>query len=164
MSVRRQDDAAGDEGRLKLKPLHWDKVRASSDRNMVWDRLKSNSFQLRLTVITESREIVDSLLLLEAIWCINIEMIWVQCRLDEDMIEVLFTNNSANAPSTRDTLRKAGVSQCRQEKVLDPKKAQNIAILLRALNFTLEEVSDALLDGKKIILSYISYYLGYGYI
>jgi hypothetical protein len=81
------------------------------------------------------------------------------------MIEVLFTNNSTNAPSTRDNPRKAGVSQCRQEKVLDPKKAQNIAILLRALNVTLEEVSDALLDGKKIILSYIScYYLGYGYI
>jgi hypothetical protein len=42
------------------------------------------------------------------------------------------------------------VPQCSaQEKVLDPKKAQNIAILLRALNVTLEEVSDALLDGEK---------------
>lgn len=29
----------------KLKPLHWDKVRASSDRAMVWDQLKSSSFQ-----------------------------------------------------------------------------------------------------------------------
>jgi hypothetical protein len=65
------------------------------------------------------------------------------------MIEVLFTNNAANAPS-RDTLKKPGAPQCSaQEKVLDPKKAQNIAILLRALNVTLEEVSDALLDGEK---------------
>ncbi|CAN6324172.1 unnamed protein product [Urochloa humidicola] len=114
MSIRTQEDgAAVDEARPKLKPLHWDKVRACSDRDMVWDRLKSNSFQL-----------------------------------DEDMIEVLFTNNAANAPS-RDTPKKAGVPQCRsEEKVLDPKKAQNIAILLRALNVTLEEVSDALLDGN----------------
>lgn len=29
----------------KLKTLHWDKVRASSDRAMVWDQLKSSSFQ-----------------------------------------------------------------------------------------------------------------------
>jgi len=113
MSIRTDDDPAGDEARPKLKPLHWDKVRACSDRDMVWDRLKSNSFQL-----------------------------------DEDMIEVLFTNNAANAPS-RDTLKKPGAPQCSaQEKVLDPKKAQNIAILLRALNVTLEEVSDALLDGN----------------
>lgn len=31
--------------KLKLKPLHWDKVRASSDHAMVWDQLKSSSFQ-----------------------------------------------------------------------------------------------------------------------
>ena len=29
----------------KLKPLHWDKVRASSDREMVWDQLRSSSFK-----------------------------------------------------------------------------------------------------------------------
>lgn len=34
-----------DTPRPKLKPLHWDKVRASSDRAMVWDQLKSSSFQ-----------------------------------------------------------------------------------------------------------------------
>lgn len=31
--------------KLKLKPLHWDKVRASSDREMVWDQLRSSSFK-----------------------------------------------------------------------------------------------------------------------
>ena len=29
----------------KLKALHWDKVRASSDRAMVWDQIKPSSFQ-----------------------------------------------------------------------------------------------------------------------
>lgn len=29
----------------KLKPLHWDKVRTSSDRAMVWDQIKASSFQ-----------------------------------------------------------------------------------------------------------------------
>lgn len=35
----------GETPKPKLKPLHWDKVRASSDRAMVWDQLKSSSFQ-----------------------------------------------------------------------------------------------------------------------
>ncbi|KOM52844.1 hypothetical protein LR48_Vigan09g150300 [Vigna angularis] len=30
----------------KLKPLHWDKVRATPDRTMVWDTLRTNSFEL----------------------------------------------------------------------------------------------------------------------
>ncbi|KAG6498883.1 hypothetical protein ZIOFF_038633 [Zingiber officinale] len=34
-----------DTSRPKLKPSHWDKVQASSNRAMVWDQLKSSSFQ-----------------------------------------------------------------------------------------------------------------------
>ncbi|KAK9086438.1 hypothetical protein Syun_028832 [Stephania yunnanensis] len=30
----------------KLKPLHWDKVRATPDRSMIWDKLRSSSFEL----------------------------------------------------------------------------------------------------------------------
>ncbi|KAK9292903.1 hypothetical protein L1049_020884 [Liquidambar formosana] len=30
----------------KLKPLHWDKVRAAPDCSMVWDKLRSSSFEL----------------------------------------------------------------------------------------------------------------------
>lgn len=37
------DDMEG--GKPKLKALHWDKVRATSDRATVWDQLKSSSFQ-----------------------------------------------------------------------------------------------------------------------
>lgn len=38
-----------------------------------------------------------------------------------------------------------------ENRVLDPKKSQNIAILLRALNVTIEEVSEALLEGNSFV-------------
>ncbi|CAA6660283.1 unnamed protein product [Spirodela intermedia] len=81
--------------RPKLKPLHWDKVRASSDRAMVWDQLKSSSFHPQ------------------------------------------GDGQAAGAPSPKD-----------DDRVLDPKKSQNIAILLRALNVTKEEVCEALHEGN----------------
>ncbi|CAN4092855.1 unnamed protein product [Withania somnifera] len=40
------DTDARDESKPRLKPLHWDKVRATSERATVWDQLKSSSFQL----------------------------------------------------------------------------------------------------------------------
>ncbi|CDP08062.1 unnamed protein product [Coffea canephora] len=99
----------------KLKPLHWDKVRASSDRAMVWDQMKSSSFQL-----------------------------------NEEMIETLFTASNSNA---RDGTRRPLMPPLNQEnQVLDPKKSQNIAILLRALNVTIEEVCEALLEGNADML------------
>ncbi|KAJ0792391.1 putative formin, FH2 domain-containing protein [Helianthus annuus] len=101
----------------KLKPLHWDKVRASSDREMVWDQLKSSSF-----------------------------------KLNEEMIETLFivkTPNSSNSNESSATRRAILPTPMSQEnRVLDPKKSQNIAISLRALNVTIDEVCDALLEGN----------------
>ncbi|KAM4105754.1 hypothetical protein ACB094_04G016300 [Castanea mollissima] len=101
--------------RPKLKPLHWDKVRASSDRAMVWDQLKSSSFQL-----------------------------------NEEMIETLFMVNNGNSNmSLKDNGRRLVLPLSSQEnRVLDPKKSQNIAILLRALNVTIEEVCEGLLEGN----------------
>ncbi|KAL1535401.1 formin-like protein 1 [Salvia divinorum] len=96
----------------KLKPLHWDKVRASSDRAMVWDQLKSSSFQL-----------------------------------NEEMIETLFMANSNG--NGKDGVRRQLIAEASQENlVLDPKKSQNIAILLRALNVTVDEVCEALVEGN----------------
>ncbi|KAL6227466.1 hypothetical protein ACLB2K_001424 [Fragaria x ananassa] len=108
------DDSGG--SKPKLKPLHWDKVRATSDRATVWDQLKSSSFQL-----------------------------------NEDMMETLFGCNPANTapkePST--TTRRSILPPVEQEnRVLDPKKSQNIAILLRALNVARDEVVEALWDGN----------------
>ena len=69
------------------------------------------------------------------------------------MIETLFVVNTPN-PNQKDMPRKPVKPSSMQEtRVLDPKKAQNIAILLRALNVTVEEVCEALLEGT---LSYIS--------
>ncbi|XP_011024723.1 PREDICTED: formin-like protein 1 [Populus euphratica] len=95
----------------KLKPLHWDKVRASSDREMVWDHLKSSSFQL-----------------------------------NEEMIETLFVVNKPKPKAT--TPHSVSPTTSRENRALDPKKAQNIAILLRALNVTIEEVCEGLLEGN----------------
>ncbi|XP_073156845.1 formin-like protein 2 isoform X2 [Henckelia pumila] len=98
----------------KLKPLHWDKVRTSSDRTMVWDQMKSSSFQL-----------------------------------NEEMIETLFPANSSNV-NAKNTVRCQIFPDTKQEEsmVLDPKKSQNIAILLRALNVTVDEVCEALVEGN----------------
>ncbi|XP_057415938.1 formin-like protein 6 [Lotus japonicus] len=106
-------------GKPKLKALHWDKVRATSNRATVWNQLKSSSFQL-----------------------------------NEDMMETLFgfnstTNSAPKETTTTSVVRKPVFPPVEQEnRVLDPKKSQNIAILLRALNVTRDEVSEALLDGN----------------
>ncbi|KAM7521929.1 hypothetical protein LguiA_011831 [Lonicera macranthoides] len=99
--------------KLKLKPLHWDKVRASSDRETVWDQLKSSSF-----------------------------------KLNEEMIETLFVVNTPNSNSKEATRRSVLPSPSQENRVLDPKKSQNISILLRAINVTIEEVCEALLEGN----------------
>ncbi|XP_004244823.2 formin-like protein 2 [Solanum lycopersicum] len=105
--------ADGESIKPKLKPLHWDKVRANSDRAMVWDQLKSNSFQL-----------------------------------NEEMIETLFTINSSNLNS-KEGVRLPIIPVMNQEKqLLDLKKSQNIAIWLRALQITSDEVCEALLEGS----------------
>lgn len=70
--------------------------------------------------------------------------------MNEDVIETLFVNN-ATSSVPKDSSRRQGMLAFKQEnRVLDPKKSQNIAILLRALNVTREEVSEALLDGKHV--------------
>ncbi|KAI3960886.1 hypothetical protein MKW92_000857 [Papaver armeniacum] len=92
-----------EDGRPKLRPLHWDKVRATSDRVMVWDQLNSGSFQ---------------------------DPFWAKSSSNRIKPKIKFSSCS------------------KENQVLDPKKSQNIAILLRALNVTQDEVSEALLDGN----------------
>lgn len=70
------------------------------------------------------------------------------CRLNEEMIESLFmVNNNNNNNSNLMGKENGGAFGNQENRVLDPKKSQNIAILLRALNVTIEEVSEALLEG-----------------
>ncbi|KAF7120066.1 hypothetical protein RHSIM_Rhsim13G0055100 [Rhododendron simsii] len=99
----------------KLKPLHWDKVRASSGCEMVWDQLNSSSF-----------------------------------RLNEEMIESLLVVDAPKSKSKESTGRPVLPSPNQETRVLDPKKAQNIAISLRALNVTTDQVCEALSEGNAL--------------
>ena len=72
------------------------------------------------------------------------------------MIETLFICNPANAPANEAARRPVLPTPKAENKVLDPKKAQNIAILLRALNVTKEEVCDALCEGDSLAVSWCS--------
>lgn len=62
-------------------------------------------------------------------------------------MESLFGCNSSSSVPREATRKHIVPASERENRVLDPKKSQNIAILLRALNVTREEVSEALLDG-----------------
>ncbi|KAJ0977078.1 hypothetical protein J5N97_012552 [Dioscorea zingiberensis] len=72
-------------------------------------------------------------------------MVWDQLKksgsfqLNEEMVESLFVCNV-----TKNTMK--GGQQAKAA-VLDPKKSQNIAILLKALNVSKEDVCEALLEG-----------------
>ena len=64
------------------------------------------------------------------------------------MIETLFMANSNG--NGKDGVRRQLVTEASQENlVLNPKKSQNIAILLRALNVTVDEVCEALVEGEE---------------
>ncbi|XP_020247927.1 formin-like protein 1 [Asparagus officinalis] len=81
---------------------------------MVWDQLKSSSFQV-----------------------------------NEEMIETLFGCSTSSAvPKETGKQNPVVPSPKMENRVLDPKKSQNIAISLRALNVTKEEVCEALLEGN----------------
>ncbi|CAL9098352.1 unnamed protein product [Musa textilis] len=76
-------------------------------------------------------------------------MVWDQLKsssfqVNEEMIETLFVRNATNATHRETNRRQVLPSSPRETRVLDPKKSQNIAILMRALNVTKEEVCDAL--------------------
>ncbi|CAN1789610.1 Formin-like protein 5 [Linum perenne] len=82
-------------------------------------------------------------------------MVWHQIKagsfqFNEEMIENLF---GYQAPDKSRTDRKKDASHepaSQFIQILEPKKAQNLSILLRALNVTTEEVSDALLEGNEL--------------
>ncbi|MCO5550536.1 hypothetical protein L7F22_004023 [Adiantum nelumboides] len=92
----------------KLKPLHWDKVRADPSHSMVWDRLRTGSFEL-----------------------------------NEDEIAALF----GTKPSVNKEISKAP-APAKKKGILDSKKAHNIAIQLRALNISTQDICDTLLEGS----------------
>lgn len=70
------------------------------------------------------------------------------------MIESLFGVSAAERNKQERKKELAAFEQPNQYiQVIDPKKAQNLAILLRALNVTTEEVCDAIKEGEHLSLS-----------
>nr|KYP65927.1 Formin-like protein 8 [Cajanus cajan] len=103
---------------VKLKPLHWDKVNTNLDHSMVWDKLGRGSF-----------------------------------RVDDDLMESLFgyvaTGRNDNTPKVNNSIspRKDGLAPSANASLLDPRKSQNIAIVLKSLAVSHMEIIDALTDG-----------------
>lgn len=81
-------------------------------------------------------------------------MVWNQIKagsfqFNEEMIESLFGYAAADNKD-----KKKGVAARKEQpqyiQIIDQKKAQNLSILLRALNVTIDEVRDALLEGNEL--------------
>ncbi|XP_043704102.1 formin-like protein 4 [Telopea speciosissima] len=105
-------------GQTKLKPLHWDKLNTDSDHSMVWDNINNGSFSF-----------------------------------DGDLMEALFGYSAhSRKPSTRNRnssdMDNSNSSSPAQIFILDPRKSQNIAIVLRSLAISRQEIHDALLEGR----------------
>uniref|UniRef100_A0A803MGY8 Formin-like protein n=1 Tax=Chenopodium quinoa TaxID=63459 RepID=A0A803MGY8_CHEQI len=116
IAVKGSSSANGDDAsKAKLKPFFWDKVQANPEHSMVWDQLKSGSFQF-----------------------------------NEEMIESLFGFAASENKNNKKKVSSSGDPPSQFIQLIDQKKAQNLSILLRALNVTTEEVRDALLEGNEL--------------
>lgn len=70
------------------------------------------------------------------------------------MMESLFGYNAANAGKNDGAKVTSSFEATPQYiQIIDAKKSQNLAIVLKALNVTTEEVCDALKEGKSLSLS-----------
>ncbi|KAF9667806.1 hypothetical protein SADUNF_Sadunf15G0061700 [Salix dunnii] len=104
-------------GGTKLKPLHWDKVTANVDHSMVWDEINDGSL-----------------------------------RFDDDLIETLFGYTTANNKillrnEVSTSKSSSNPAPAAQVFILDPRKSQNTAIVLKSLAISRKEILDALLEG-----------------
>ncbi|KDP39038.1 hypothetical protein JCGZ_00795 [Jatropha curcas] len=82
-------------------------------------------------------------------------MVWHQLKtgsfqFNEEMIETLFGYAPADRKADRRKDSSSEDPSSQNIQILDTKKAQNLAILLRALNVTIEEISDALHEGNEL--------------
>ncbi|KAL6178157.1 hypothetical protein ACLB2K_049676 [Fragaria x ananassa] len=105
-------------GHTKLKPLHWDKVMAAVDHSMVWDQITDGSF-----------------------------------RFDDGLMENLFGYNITKNQTTErnnnfSASSKSNSAPTAQVFILDPRKSQNTAIVLKSLTTSRKEIINVLLDGQ----------------
>ncbi|CAN4124304.1 unnamed protein product [Withania somnifera] len=106
--------------KVKLKPLHWDKLNANVEHSMVWDKLDRGSF-----------------------------------KFDGDLIEALFgcvaTNKKSPGRERKSLSPRGDISgPPSQIFILETRKSQNIAIVLRSLGVTRKEIIDTLVDGQRL--------------
>ncbi|PON86089.1 Formin, FH2 domain containing protein [Trema orientale] len=107
-------------GQTKLKPLHWDKVTADVDHSTVWDEINDGSL-----------------------------------RFDDELMENLFGYSTTNRQSYErsnlfSAFSKLNSGPPTQIFILDPRKSQNTAIVLRSLAISRREILDALMDGQEL--------------
>ncbi|TYH39207.1 hypothetical protein ES332_D12G164000v1 [Gossypium tomentosum] len=81
-------------------------------------------------------------------------MVWHEIRggsfqFNEEMIETLFGYQAANNKNN-EKKEKAAEPAVQYIQIIDARKAQNLSILLRALNVTTQEVVDALQEGYRL--------------
>lgn len=69
-------------------------------------------------------------------------------RLNEEMIQTLFMANASKPAPNLGIDQKMVADMTQKNRVLDPHKSRNIAILLRALNLTIDEVCESILQGN----------------
>uniref|UniRef100_A0A0D9X0Z7 Formin-like protein n=1 Tax=Leersia perrieri TaxID=77586 RepID=A0A0D9X0Z7_9ORYZ len=72
-------------------------------------------------------------------------------RVDEEAMESLFMNSGGGGGgvgSSDQAAARRGITGKQESRLLDPKRLQNVAIMLKALNVTADEVIAALVRGK----------------
>lgn len=76
------------------------------------------------------------------------------------MIETLFGYNADNKNKNKKEIKKDSSQDPSNTiiQIIDPKKSQNLSILLKALNVTIQEVCDALLEGDMSIICFFVHY------
>ncbi|KAL4336063.1 hypothetical protein GQ457_07G013830 [Hibiscus cannabinus] len=84
-------------------------------------------------------------------------MVWTQIKagsfqFNEDLIQTLFGYSAADKKKNTDKGKESSAQEHAPHfvQLIDPKKAQNLAILLRALNVTAVDVCDALREGNHL--------------
>ncbi|KAL1220624.1 Formin-like protein 5 [Cardamine amara subsp. amara] len=83
------------------------------------------------------------------------KMVWHEIsagsfQFNEEMMETLFGYNDGNKNKTGQKSDSARDSPVQYIQIIDARKAQNLSILLRALNVTTEEVVDAIKEGNEL--------------
>ncbi|KAK9064521.1 hypothetical protein SSX86_015903 [Deinandra increscens subsp. villosa] len=103
---------------VQLKPLHWEKVNTNVGHPTAWDKMNNGSF-----------------------------------RFDGELMEAMFGTVAANrkpppennSPTPKTKLKSGPPSQ---RFILETRKSQNIAIILRSLAVSRQEITDCLIEGK----------------